>query len=321
MSGQMMGADFLPLLVSCREQVAAGTFLLELRDPAGGELPAFTPGSHLTVVAPNGARRNYSICSDPAQRQCYQLAIKRDSAGRGGSLSMCDDVAEGQLLMVSQPRNNFLLTERARKFLFVAGGIGITPILSMMRHLRHVDGAAMQLIYLTRNVQDTAFLRELQTEFAGQVTVHHDQGLPDQALDLWPLFEKPTNAHIYCCGPKGLMDGVHDMTGHWSSGTVHFESFGVDAVVHAQNTPFQVRLQRSGMRLQVGARQSILEVLRAQGCRVPSSCESGTCGSCKTVLLGGEPEHRDMVLADNEQSTHIMVCVSRARSAELLLDL
>ena len=316
-----MGADFSPLLVCRREQVAEAVFLLELRDPAGGELPAFTAGSHLTVAAPNGARRNYSICSDPIQRQFYQLAIKRDAAGRGGSLSMCDDLSAGQLLMVTQPRNNFLLTERGRKFLFLAGGIGITPILSMMRHLRHTDGVESQLIYLTRDAQSTAFLRDLQSEFPGRVTVHHDQGQRDQALDLWPFFETPTNAHIYCCGPKGLMEGVHDMTGHWSSGTVHFESFGVDAAVHAQNTPFQIRLQRTGALLQVGAQQSILEVLRAHNCRVPSSCESGTCGSCKTRLLGGEAEHRDMVLTGNDQSTHIMVCVSRARTAELILEL
>lgn len=316
-----MAADFLPLLVRRREVLAEGICLLELGDPEGAELAEFSAGSHLTVQVPNGARRNYSICSDPADRRLYQLAIKRDAAGRGGSVSMCDDVTLGQLLLVSQPRNNFRLAERARKFLFVAGGIGITPILSMLRHLRHAEGVAWQLIYLTRDARSTAFLGELRSGFPGQVTVHHDQGQFDKGLDLWPLFETPTDAHIYCCGPSGLMDSVRDMTGHWPSGTVHFESFGVDAAMYALNAPFQVRLQRSGTLVQVGAQQSILEALRASGHRVPSSCESGTCGSCRTRLLGGEPEHRDMVLSEDEKSTNIMVCVSRARTVELLLDL
>ena len=253
-AGLIVEADFSGLLVSRKEAIAQGTCLLELRHPAGAELPAFTPGSHLTVEAPNGAKRNYSICSDPANRHAYQLAIKRDVAGRGGSVSMCDELSVGQLLSVSHPRNNFMLVARARRFLFVAGGIGITPILSMMRHLRHVEGVSARLFYLTRDAPSTAFLQELATEFPGQVTVHHDNGDPAQSLDLWPVFETPTDAHIYCCGPKGLMDSVSDMTGHWDSGAVHFESFGVDAAVHAHNTAFLVRLQRSGTVLEVGAR-------------------------------------------------------------------
>ena len=316
-----MEAEFSPLLVTRKECIAQGIHMLELRDAKGAELPAFTAGSHLTVQTPIGVRRNYSICSDPADRHCYQLAIKRDAAGRGGSLSMCDAVSAGALLPVSAPRNNFRLAERARDILFVAGGIGITPILSMLRHLRHIPDASARLVYLTRNEPGTAFLAQLRSEFPAQLTVHHDHGDLAQALDLWPLFETPTGAHIYCCGPKGLMDSVNDMTGHWSSGTVHFESFGVDAAAHAQNTPFRVRLHRSGAVLQVGARQSILDVLRQHGQRVPSSCESGTCGSCKTGLLDGEAEHRDMVLAEGDRSGQIMVCVSRAKSAELLLDL
>jgi phthalate 4,5-dioxygenase reductase subunit len=135
------------------------------------------------------------------------------------------------------------------------------------------------------------------------------------------VFEKPANAHVYCCGPRGLMESVEDMSGHWPSGTVHFESFGVDAKAVADNQPFRVKLEKTQQTLDVPADKSILETLRAHGLRVPSSCESGTCGSCKTRLLAGEAEHRDMVLSDEEKNNHIMVCVSRAKSPELVLDL
>ena len=312
--------DFLPLQVVRKEVAAQDIFLFELRHPAGAALPPFTPGAHLTVQVPSGVRRNYSLCGDPADTSHYLIAVKRDARGRGGSVSMADDVQAGQTLMVSAPRNNFELAERAPEFIFVAGGIGITPILSMMRQLRR-DGRGFQLYYCTRDPGTTAFLEQVQADFPGQVQVHHDHGDIERALDLWPVFETPGAAHVYCCGPRGLMDSVADMSGHWPSGSVHFESFGVDARAHAENRPFRVRLSRDGRTLDVAADQTILEALRGQGLRVPSSCESGTCGSCKTRLLAGEAEHRDMVLSDEEKADHIMVCVSRAVSPELVLDL
>ena len=312
---------FFQLLVTRKEAVADGIYLFELRDPKGADLPTFSPGSHLTVEVPNGSRRNYSLCSAPSETRYYQIAVKRDERGRGGSVSMADDVRQGRHLSVSAPRNNFELSERAKSFLFVAGGIGITPILSMMRHLKNTGGCTFKLYYLTRDANSTAFLKELTEEFPGQVKVHHDNGDREQALDLWPVFEKPATSHIYCCGPKGLMDSVQDMSGHWPSGNVHFESFGVDAKVHAANKTFRVILAKSGVTLNVGEHETILDALRSHGRRVPSSCESGTCGSCRTRLLAGEPEHRDMVLRTEEQTSQIMVCVSRAKSDELTLDL
>lgn len=313
--------DFFNLRVVKKELVAQGIYLFELRDPDGAALPAFTPGSHLTVQVPGGVRRNYSLCGNPADTSMYEIAIKRDDAGRGGSVSMADEVQVGQLLSVSWPRNNFELAERATSFIFVAGGIGITPILSMMRHLKSTGQGNFKLYYCTRDEASTAFIDHIKAEFSGQVHIHHDNGDINQALDLWPVFEKPANAHVYCCGPKGLMDSVEDMTGHWPSGSVHFESFGVDAKAFAENKPFTVRLEKTGTTINVGAEQTILEALRTAGLRVPSSCESGTCGSCKTRLLAGEVEHRDMVLFEEEKPDYIMVCVSRAKSAELVLDL
>jgi phthalate 4,5-dioxygenase reductase subunit len=235
---------------------------------------------------------------------------------------MTDEVREGDLLPASAPRNNFELHPRATEFLFVAGGIGITPILSMLRHLQATRRERFRLIYCTRDAENTAFLQDLSApQLAGRVQIHHDHGDGAQAFDFWPVFETPGKAHVYCCGPRGLMDAVADMSGHWPSGSIHFESFGADASTFATNTGFTVRLHKSGASVPVGADQSILEALRGHGHHVASSCESGTCGSCRTGLLAGDAEHRDMVLHDGERDTQIMVCVSRAKSAELVLDL
>lgn len=313
---------FFPVLVVRKSEIARDTHWFELRHPEGLQLPPFTPGTHLTVEVPGGPRRNYSLCGDPATAAAYEIAVRRDALGRGGSIGMADGVREGDVLQVSAPRNNFELHPRAPSFLFIAGGIGITPILSMLRHLGKEQRRQFRLIYCTRDADSTAFLQQLSApQFAGQVEMHHDHGDLDRSFDFWPVFEKPGNAHVYCCGPKGLMEAVADMSGHWPSGTIHFESFGVAAGTDAANTAFTVRLERSGISVPVAAGESILEAVRARGVRVPSSCESGTCGSCRTALLAGEPEHRDMVLIDEERATQVMVCVSRARSAELVLDL
>ncbi|CAH2913204.1 MAG: Flavodoxin reductases (ferredoxin-NADPH reductases) family 1; Vanillate O-demethylase oxidoreductase (EC [uncultured Paraburkholderia sp.] len=315
--------SFRTLVVTKKDQVAEGIFRFELRDEATRELPAFTAGAHLTVRAPNGANRNYSLCNDPDETDHYVIAVKRDTAGRGGSISMTDELAEGDRIEVSEPRNEFGLSERARSFLFVAGGIGITPVLSMMRHLKATAGPRFKLYYVSRSPETTAFLDELSSpEWKPHVVIHHDHGDLANAFDFWSIFEKPgSGAHVYCCGPRALMDGVRDMTGHWPTGTVHFESFGVDQSRASENTAFSVKLQRSGRSFEIPKDRSILEILRDNGIRAPSSCESGTCGSCRTTLCAGEADHRDMVLGDDEKRDQIMICVSRAKSGELVLDL
>jgi phthalate 4,5-dioxygenase reductase subunit len=312
---------FRPLLVSQRRQLAPHVVWFELRDPANQPLAPFSAGAHITVLTPAGLRRNYSLCGDPAKPDCYQIAVRRDPQGRGGSLSMADQLGVGSLLQVSAPRNNFVLDALATQFLFIAGGIGITPILSMMRQLKRRAGASFKLIYCTRDVPGTAFAQELAGEFPGQCLVHHDGGDPACAFDLWPALEAPNPTHVYCCGPQGLMDAVADMSGHWPSHQIHFESFGVDARALPPNQAFAVRLQASQATLTVSAEETLLQALRRCGHEVPSSCESGTCGTCRTRLIGGTADHRDMVLMQDEKATHIMVCVSRAQTAELVLDL
>ncbi|MEP7182682.1 MAG: PDR/VanB family oxidoreductase [Betaproteobacteria bacterium] len=312
----------MTLVVAARAEIAAGIHRFDLRAPDGAELPPFTPGAHLEVEVPNGLVRKYSLCSHPDERDRYQIAVKCEEAGRGGSASLVDDAAVGARLACSPPRNDFPLAERAQSVLFIAGGIGITPIVSMVRHLASTGRARFKLIYCTRSPEATAFRDELAApEFHGRVVFHHDAGDPARALDLWPLLERPTGAHVYCCGPRPMMEAVRDMTGHWSSSTVHFESFSDAAATRtADDRPFQVKLARSGAVIEVPADRSILDALRGAGHDVPSSCESGTCGTCRTRLLGGEADHRDLVLTDAERADHVMVCVSRARSDELVLD-
>jgi phthalate 4,5-dioxygenase reductase subunit len=317
--------DFFPVQVALTEPAARGIQRFELRHPGKEALPPFTAGSHIAVRTPSGATRQYSLSNDPQEQDRYVIAVKREGNGRGGSLSLVDGVRAGASLEITAPDNLFALDDRAKSFLLIAGGIGITPIISMVKQLQREGDRKFKLVYLTRDAQSTAFLDDLNTpELKGKVTIHHDNGDPSNAFDLWPLLEKPgalSGQHVYCCGPAPLMDAVRDMTGHWPTAAVHFETFAGDTKPHEGDAPFEVFLDRSGMTLTVPVGHSILEVVREAGVMVSSSCESGTCGSCKTRLLEGEADHRDLVLMPDEQVEHIMVCVSRAKTERLVLDL
>jgi phthalate 4,5-dioxygenase reductase subunit len=310
------------LRIARRTRIANDIHAFELRDPQGGDLAAFTPGSHVVVRAPNGALRKYSLCNDCRERDRYVIAVKREAGGRGGSASLVDDAHPEMPLSCSAPRNDFALAPKAKEYLFVAGGIGITPIMAMIRDVVARGEQRFRLYYLTRSAADTAFLEELvQPSLAANVVVHHDGGDASHSFDLWPLFERPRPVHVYACGPRPMLQAIRDMSGHWSASAIHIESFA-DARTLAvpEDRPFRVRLARSGETVDVAADQSILDALRARGHDVPSSCESGTCGTCRTRLLAGEADHRDLVLTEDEQADHIMVCVSRAHSPEIVID-
>jgi len=326
----------MPQLRVCRaEQLARDIYSFEFRDPGGAELPAFTAGAHVSVTAPNGSVRKYSLCNHPSDASRYAIAVKRDAHGHGGSVSLVDGTRVGDLVEVSQPRNAFELDAKAPSFLFIAGGIGITPIMAMVRSLSPSPSQGtgpgspplgpvpgFHLVYLTRSAEDTPFLAELTApEMKSRVTIHHDGGDPARMFDLWPLLEKPGKAHIYACGPLPLLESVRDMTGHWPRSAVHFESF-LDAQAQArpEDRPFTAVLALSGARVTVPPGVSILEAMRHGGHDAPSSCESGTCGTCKTRLLAGEGDHRDLVLAEDEKADWIMICVSRGLSPEITLD-
>ena len=310
----------MPLRIARVVDVAEGIRSFELVQADGSELPPFTPGSHVKVQVPSGALRKYSLCNCAAERQRYVITVKREAGGQGGSVSLCDDAREGDILPTSLPDNAFALVDSPKGYLFIAGGIGITPILSMIRSFGELPSAPWTLHYLTRSPQSTPYRDELAA-LGKQVRIHHDHGDPAHSVDLWPLLEKPNTAHTYCCGPRPLMDAVRDMTGHWSPANVHFESFVEGGGVLPDDRPFKVRLAKTGLAFEVPVGISILAALREHGCNTAASCESGTCGTCRTVLVAGTADHRDMVLMPEEMDTQIMICVSRAKSAELVLDL
>ncbi|HLZ68244.1 MAG TPA: PDR/VanB family oxidoreductase [Aliidongia sp.] len=315
-------ADALQLLVASRKEVAQGIWLYELRSLHGDELPPFEPGAHLLVRTPAGLLRRYSICSSTSDRSCYQIGVKHEPGGGGGSTSMVEDLREGDILPMSLPVNYFPPDPTAGLSLLIAGGIGITPILSMARHLRE-QGAPFRLVYCARSAEAAAFVDVLAApDLADRTVIHYDDGDPARALDLGAhLAEHPPGAHLYCCGPRALMQGVREAAKHWPPGTVHFEDFGTSAHPGTVGeSRFRVRLARSGEVLTVEPDESILAALRRHGVEVPFSCEAGTCGSCRTGLLAGVAEHRDFVLQDDEHDSAIMICVSRALSEELTLD-
>ncbi len=317
-----MAEDFCELRVAVASRIAEDIHLFELVHPAGAALPPFMAGAHLRVRTPNGLVRRYSLCSDPADDSRYAIAVKREAGGQGGSVALCDGVKAGDLLPCTAPHNDFPLVGRPSAHLFIAGGIGITPIMSMIRHLEAEGGPPWKLVYLTRSPAHTAFREELEA-YRGKVTLHHDGGDPDRMYDLWPLLEQPKGRHIHCCGPRGLMQAVRDMTGHWPASAVHFEDFGTTTIATPEDTDFRVRLARSGETIAVPAGTTILEAIRATGRDLPSSCEAGTCGTCRTTLLAGAAEHRDLVLMEHEKARSVMICVSRAAPGcdELVLDL
>jgi phthalate 4,5-dioxygenase reductase component len=316
------GEHMNPLRVASATNAADDIRSFELVHPDGRPLPLFTAGAHVKVRAPNGSVRKYSLCNNPNDRRHYEITVKREAGGRGGSISLVDDVRQDDLLPTSPPENSFPLAPMASSYMFIAGGIGITPMLSMIRSFEQVPPVPWTLYYLSRAPSCTAFLGELSRSHPnGRIIIHHDFGNPEQFFDLWPVLERPTGAHIYCCGPQALMSVVRDMTGHWPSSNVHFESFNDAAEARPTDRPFAVRLARSGRTLNVPVGVTILRALRDAGCQVSSSCESGTCGTCRTGLLAGDADHRDMVLMPEEMASQIMICVSRSKADELVLDL
>lgn len=313
--------QMMPLRVTRNDPIADGIHLFEFQEPGGRTLPEFSAGAHIAVRVPNNAIRKYSLCNDPAERDRYQVAVKRETSGSGASGELIDRVKAGDIIMVGEPVNVFALPPRATHFLFIAGGIGITPIMSMIRQVHRV-GKHFRLIYIAHSPELTPFLDDLSApELKDFVIIHYDHGDPARAFDFGPyLKERQNREHLYCCGPRPLMETVREMTDHWSPAAVHFEAFAPAAKPPAGDHAFRVRLARTGKTLGVPADKSILEVLREAGLEVPSSCETGTCGTCRVKVLAGDVDHRDLVLSHAEKADTMMICVSRAKGDEITLD-
>lgn len=284
------------------------------------KLLQFDPGSHITVETPSGAMRRYSLVNDAADNlNKFVIAVKRDTNSRGGSKSMHDQIEKGSILNISMPENTFPLKE-APEYLLIAGGIGVTPIFSMAKYLDK-QGKSFRIIYCSRSSGDSPYLEELKKLFSGKLNINHTEGNSENRYDFWDDFSEIKNIHVYCCGPEPLLEEIKAISGHWPEGRVNFETFKPVEITRANDVSFKVTLAKSKQTIIVSGDRSILEAVRDAGISTTSSCESGTCGSCKTKLIKGTVGHRDMVLMEDEKENHIMICVSRPVSGDLTIDL
>ncbi|MBG0851870.1 oxidoreductase [Streptomyces spinoverrucosus] len=310
----------LTLVVADRDHLAEGVVRLTLARPDGGELPGWQPGAHVDLHLASGLVRQYSLCSDPGDRTRWQVAVLRARDGRGGSAEVHDRLAAGDPVRVRGPRNNFPL-HPAPRHLFLAGGIGITPIRPMVRQAEQ-RGGDWELVYGGRSLATMAFHAELRQAYGDRVRLVPEdrEGLPD--LDALLGTPRPGTL-VYCCGPEGLLRAVEERCASWPAGALRVERFAPKSAVHATEGEFEVELARSGRTLTVPPGTSVLDAVERAGVQVLSSCREGTCGTCETTVLAGTVDHRDSLLTPDEQAAHdtMMICVSRAACPRLVLDL
>ena len=304
--------------VAERRQVAEDVVSLVLEPVIRRPLPAWRPGAHIDLVLPIGVVRNYSLCGDPTDRRQWQISILRERSGRGGSDWIHENLVAGSEILVRGPRNNFALT-KAPAYRFIAGGIGITPILPMVRQVAERAEAPWKMLYGGRTRESMAFHQEV-SGFGSNVRIHpHDPAGHPPLADF--LADAPPGTAVFCCGPEGLLKAVEAVCVKLGL-ELHVERFKA-AASETPNRPFVVRLGPDGPNVDVPADQTLLTALRAAGAFVLSSCEAGTCGTCETGVLAGSPDHRDAILTDKERADNkcMYVCVSRASGQDLVLDL
>ena len=314
----------LTVRVSERVQQALDVCSLELTDPSGAELPPFQAGAHLDVYLPSGISRQYSICSDPSERRHYRIAVLRETASRGGSSQIHERVRAGTELQVSLPRNQFHLVLDAKRTVLLAGGIGVTPLLSMAYELsaRKQD---FTLHYCAKSKDRAAFAAALLREpFAPRVQLHFSQD-HGQRLDMASVLAAETGAHVYVCGPQSFIRSAQETAAQlgWPESHLHWELFAADVVHLDSDRAFEVDLARSCKTVQVGKDQTVAEAIRLAGVHIPVSCEQGVCGTCLTPVLNGIPDHRDKFLTAQEraQNDRFTPCCSRSKTPKLVLDI
>lgn len=318
----------IEVVVARKWREAEGICGFELRPIHGGLLPAFTAGAHIDVELPGGLIRQYSLCNHPEERDRYRVAVLREVQSRGGSVAMHEALQEGSRLRISEPRNQFPLAEEDAPFsLLLAGGIGVTPLLSMAQQL-HALGRRFEMHYCTRSPARTAFRDYLdQSPFASNVHFHHDDGAPEQRFNAERVLgDAPAGTHLYVCGPGGFIEHVLGTAADydWPEMRLHREYFTASSAARQDDdSEFVMRIASSGERITVPVDRTALEMLEEAGIEVPFSCESGVCGTCLTPVLEGAPDHRDSVLSESERAANdcFTPCCSRALSTELLLDL
>lgn len=312
-------ADRGTLVIAGRRELADGVAELTLARPDDTRLPDWTPGAHIDVVLPNGLTRQYSLCGDRWDAATYRIAVQRAPDGRGGSAWLHEHARPGDAIGFGGPRNSFRLAP-AEDHLFIAGGIGITPLLPMIRQADLLD-LPWRLLYLGRSRARLAYLEDL-APFGDRVTVHCADELGRAELDAWRPAQPATR--VYACGPERLLDAVRDwgaLPGGFPPKVERFAA-ATDAA-SAPGTTFDVVAARSGVTVTVQADESIVTALRRAEVEVITSCAQGVCGTCETDVLDGRPDHRDSLLDDAERAASrcLFPCVSRSRDPRLVLDL
>jgi len=306
------------VVVAAVDRIADDVVLLTLAPGDGSHLPAWTPGAHLDLILEGDVVRQYSLCGSPGDRDRYRVAVLRAPDSRGGSEAV-HRLAEGDRVQVRGPRNHFPLVASPR-YVFVAGGIGITPMIPMIEEA-DAAGASWELHYGGRAIQSMAFC-DLLAKYGDRVhLVPQDQsGL----LDVTAMLSEPApDTLVYCCGPEPLLAAVEEQCRAWAPNSFHLERFTArERPEDVEDTAFEVVLQRSGKTLRVDPEVSVFDTMRAAGVSVLGSCLEGICGTCEQTVLEGEVDHRDSVLDEDEQAANdcMMVCVSRARGPRLVLD-
>jgi tetrachlorobenzoquinone reductase len=306
------------VVVSDRVQLTSGVLELHLSAVDGAVLPNWSPGAHIGLHLPNGLVREYSLVSDPFDCTEWAVAVAREPRSRGGSAYVHEQLTTGTVIEVDGPKNHFLL-EPAERYILVAGGIGVTPLIPIAEHLHLLD-LPWTMLYAGRSLTEMAYVERLRHRFGDRVTIHADDsgGGPPALAAL--LAAVAANDLVYCCGPEGLVSAVSDIV---PTDSLRIERFRAPSHPERSNSAFEVTLARSGQRIKVSGSESLLDALQGGGIHLPRSCTEGICGTCEVGVLDGEIDHRDFLLTPQERARHnvMMACVSRARTPHLTLDL
>ena len=310
-------------LVKSMRQEANGIISVELVSATAEPLFPFSPGGHIDVFLKNDLVRQYSLMNNPAESDRYVFAVLLENAGRGGSAHVHKKLRVGDVIEVSNPRNNFALVESVPLQVFVAGGIGITPFMSMADYCQE-HNLPFKLYYCARHPDSTAFTTLLADRLGDDIHIHFDEGDRSKSIDLVEIFNAHKGAQFYCCGPRGLMGAMESMAGDKGESLIieDFNPVSSSKKDTSNNSEgFDVVIASQDLTVRVEQGQSILDALGTINIEVERSCEAGVCGTCVVGYLEGEPVHNDVVLMPDEQDSRVALCVAGCRSSKLVLDL
>ena len=316
-----MPVGTLSLFVKSVTYETADIRVYDLRSPDGAELPSFTAGAYIDIHLPERVTRSYSLVNSQHDSKRYVIGVAKDRNSRGGSSYIHKLLSAGDTITVTPPKNNFALDEREHDTILIAGGIGVTPMMSMIDRLQHLE-RRWQLYFATRNRESTPFQAELES-YMGSVKVHCDDEHGGRLLDIGNVIASAhPGSHFYCCGPSAMLAAFKAAAGGVSPEHTHLEHFSATESVAVEGG-FHIELARSARTLLVRQGKTVLDVLLEAGVDVPFSCQAGVCGVCQTKVLSGIPDHRDLFLSPKEQSSNetMMVCCSGSNSEKLVLDL